>query len=289
MARIRISKQMTYAELELRIRQWALNEPRIEAIVVYGSRATPNQESDEWSDLDLILFVSDLAYFVAQTDWLTGIAKTWLRVLAKTGHGRPEWLVLFEGGLKADFILVEAADSVATALAETSLRGAVQGGARILAAKQEQDRQIAPTVPVERMGVSSAEFAVETQRFWLGVYRIAVLLRRGDLWRARMTLDGPLRQNLQTMIAWHAHAGGSDHESWRDDRFIEAWAGEEIAAALPAFFGHYTVEASGRVLGAMVDLYARLGTETAQKWEYPEPNHTANAVQAWLRVLLNLV
>ena len=68
-------------------------------------------ETEEQTDLDLILYATDPQTYVDDTSWLDTFGQVWLRVLNYTGAGDPEWMVLFAGGLKVDFILTPVCKS----------------------------------------------------------------------------------------------------------------------------------------------------------------------------------
>ncbi len=277
---------MTYARLERRIQEWAAQEPRVQAIAVYGSRARSERPGDEWSDLDLILFVQDPMDFAAQTDWLSAFGEVWLRVLNTTGHGDPEWLVLFEGGLKADFLLTPARDSVIEALTRPPFAAATHRGARILWARDAAQGAAPPPTQMSWQPPTPAAFAAAVDAVALDFYRAAVLLQRGELWRARWLTDVVLRQHLQQMILWQARAKyGAEYDTWHDGRFLEQWADPQVVTALPELFARYDPGESKRALLASVDLYARLSAETAQKWKYPNPLSGLDKVQEWVGVL----
>ena len=94
----------SYLELEERIRSWANTRPDIRSAVVVGSHARQDHPAGEWSDLDLILFTADLSRYIQDTSWQAEIGEVWLAVDGSTGHGDPEWMVIFQGGYKVDFV-----------------------------------------------------------------------------------------------------------------------------------------------------------------------------------------
>ncbi len=91
---------LSYKDIQKRIVTWASKISDIRAIDVYGSRAQPQTEPDEYSDLDLILFSTEQERYREKTDWLEDIAEVWLAVLDTTCAGDPEWFVLYEGGIE---------------------------------------------------------------------------------------------------------------------------------------------------------------------------------------------
>src|SRR3954471_12695422 len=95
---------MTYDELENRIAEWAATQPSIRALVVIGSRARGT--ADGWSDLDMVLFSTELDRYAADSDWLKPFGDLWLVYREMTSEGDPEWYALYdEVGLKLDLLL----------------------------------------------------------------------------------------------------------------------------------------------------------------------------------------
>jgi len=84
---------MNYKSLEDDIARWASVHDMVQALVVIGSRARNDRPADSWSDLDLILYVTDPHTFVHDTNWLAAFGEVWLQVLNFTGAGDPEWMV----------------------------------------------------------------------------------------------------------------------------------------------------------------------------------------------------
>jgi aminoglycoside 6-adenylyltransferase len=122
---------MNYDRVETRISNWAKEQDLIRAVVVIGSRAREDHKADAWSDLDLMLFVTDQQRYVKDTSWLATFGEVWLRVLNFTGAGDPEWLVLYEGGMKVDFLLAPATGKLVDTLFGSFYAVAARRGVRI--------------------------------------------------------------------------------------------------------------------------------------------------------------
>src|SRR5512143_3928080 len=124
-----------YAALEDAVAAWARGDEVVRAVLVVGSRARTTHAADEWSDLDLIIFTSDLPRFTASAGWLARIGDPWLAVPGRTGRGDPEWQALFPGGLKADFVFTTApnpARPLAALLRDSPYAFVYERGVRVL-------------------------------------------------------------------------------------------------------------------------------------------------------------
>ncbi len=282
------SVQQNYKEIEEKIRLWAENEDPVRALVVIGSQARADHLADAWSDLDLVLFVTDAGRYTRDGSWLEQIGDSWLKVLQVTGSGHPEWLVLFAGGYKVDFLFA----TIAPSLSET-LNGPVFGdvclqGVRILFDKEGGGAGVAPDPPAGRPKLDEADFEMAVQAFWIATYRAANMIRRGDLWRAREIMDADLRRQLRDMLAWHAQARrGSEKGAWHDGRFMEEWADSQVVAELPRLFAPLEAPATAQALRLLIRLYDRLAVETATLKQYPYPATSVDRVRDWIAAALN--
>lgn len=283
----------TYAELETRVSAWAQARPDVHGVVVVGSRARQDHPADERSDLDLILFAEDSAAYQGDARWLDELGRVWVAILGQTGRGDPEWLVLFDGGLKADFVLVSLdktpGSSLQAWLAATPYGFVLTRGVRTLVDKGQPPSPH----PGGFQGPTLAhpppeQFSTLVQRVWLDAGRTAQFLARGDLWRAKHLCDGVLKQCGLTLLEWHARAvHGLDYDTWHDGRYLEEWADPRALAALPATFARYDRDDLWRALGATLSLLRWLAQETADRLGYPYPTQMDAQVSAWLERVYN--
>jgi aminoglycoside 6-adenylyltransferase len=275
-----------YSVLEKRISAWALAENNVRALLVVGSRARDQLfPATQDSDLDLILFVSNPGPLVEDSAWLEGFSATWLKVLDNTGAGNPEWMVVYDGGFKVDFLVAQSDGPLIPLLTGSRLGEACRRGVRVVLDKAGE---LAPgtrlsweaqpvTVPGEE------EFAGLYGRFWLAAFRTASFLGRRDLWRALAHLNGPMQRDLLSMLAWHAQAHASHVlDTWYAGRFVEQWADSRTLVELPALFPVYDDDAIGRSLLAMTELFGRLAGETAGKWQLSYPAEIEGHIRDWI-------
>lgn len=280
---------MNYETLEASIAKWAAAEPHVQALVVIGSRARIDHPADSWSDLDLILVVSDPQAYVNDTSWLDTFGKIWLRVLNFTGAGDPEWMVLYAGGFKVDLILASLTGRLADMLSDSHYAKATQRGQRILIDKKGDDMPAAVSMTADPTWVQPAReaFSVLLHHFWLSAYRAGSMINRGELWRARTITDGPLRQQLLQMLEWHARArNGIAHDTWYQGRFLTDWVDERVLAELPKIFAPFNNDATRHAIMASLSLMDSLGRETAEIWGYPYPILNQSQIQDWIEVSL---
>lgn len=284
----------TYQELEARISAWGKAEPIVRAVIVVGSRARTDHPADEWSDLDLILFVERPERLVTQTNWLDRLGEVWLKVLNQTGGFDPEWLVFFAGGLKADFVLSPAggvgddAKDAGQLMASSPYQDVFERGVRLLFDKNglSEPGPLPWTVRRRPAHPSGAEFETAVGDFLLQASRVARFLRRGDLWRAKQLVDNGLKERLLAMLAWQARARyGLEHDAWYDGRFLDEWANPEAVRRLPGTFALYESESLWEALLSTLDLYRWLAQDTAGRLGYPYPEAADGWISEWVQAM----
>jgi aminoglycoside 6-adenylyltransferase len=275
---------LDYDALERDFAAWAQAQPPIHAAVVIGSRARRDPPPDEWSDLDLIVFTSDMQKYAADNRWLASFGAIEIAVITPSRRGDAEWIVVFENGLKLDVLLapIEPLSPINTAPYD----GVLSYGVRVLFDKSAPelkrgfDREPPPAAPP-----AAAEFAQAVQRFGLDALRAAKFIRRGDLWRAKHEVDNVLKQHALVMLEWHALAVEPAQRVWHEGRWIAQWADRRAVAALPRLFASYDPIDLRRALFATLDLYRWVTQETAQRLGLSYSGRMVQRVTDWLAAI----
>jgi aminoglycoside 6-adenylyltransferase len=299
-------KQITqaYEQLIARFVAWAETQPGIRAALTVGSRAREDRPADEWSDLDVILIVTDPERYLATTDWLENIGNPWITFIEKTGQGdEKEHRVLFEGGLDVDFVLLPAKKIQALArllqarerfpqilklLPRSLSHEATQGiaafsdiahrGVKVLVDKDGTAKSLLSAIVEAPPPVppTQDEFLNLVNDFWYHAVWTAKKLRRGELWTAKGCSDSYMKWwRLRQMIEWHARAkNGVEYDTWHAGRFLEQWADPRIVERLHDAFAHYDEDDLWRGLLATMDLFRWVAIETAELLEHTYPSST---------------
>ncbi|MBN1813737.1 MAG: aminoglycoside 6-adenylyltransferase [Anaerolineae bacterium] len=265
-----------YERLIERFVAWAQAEANIRAAVVIGSRARTDHPADEWADLDIIVFATDIERYIASADWVENVGVHWLTFVERTPGGGWERRVLFDGGLDVDFALNPAADlaHLATGAVPPDVADIIRRGVRVLVDKDgllaqlsAVDLQAPPYQPP-----AESEFLNLVHDFWYHTVWTTKHLRRGEVWWAKSCCDMYLKERLRRMLEWHARAvNGPGHDTWMRGRFLEEWADPCAVAQLPEVFAHYDRQDIARALRATMALFRRLAVETARRWGYAYP------------------
>ncbi len=277
-------EQSSYQQIETTIKQWAQRETAVSAILLIGSRARQNPSADNWSDLDLILFVADPEKFAAGADWLATFGEVLLSVLQRHSGADCEWLVLFANGLKVDFYLTPDADDLTGVIRQAPFFAVIQRGAAVWYVRAGKLLHLPPqNLPVWQPPTAVA-FHNEINAMLLEAYKTAKFISRNDLWRARLLLDTVTRARLLTMIEWHARAVFSPgRDTWYNGRYLDQWADPRVLAALPNIFGHFNSEDTWTILFGSLALFSWLAQETAVALSFTYPQAADAQIMAWLR------
>ena len=290
-----------YEQLIARFVAWAETQPGIRAALIVGSRAREDRPADEWSDLDVILTVTEPERYLAKTDWLENIGNPWITFIEKTGTGdEKEHRVLFEGGLDVDFVLLPAKKIQSLArllqarerfpqilklLPRSLSQEAAQGiaafsdiarrGVKVLVDKDGIVAPLLSTITETPAPASPTQdkFLNLANDFWYHTVWTAKKLRRGELWTAKGCSDSYMKWHLLRMIEWHARAkNGFEYETWHAGRFLERWADPRIVEGLRDAFAHYDEDDLWRGLLATMDLFRWVAIETAEMLGHAYPS-----------------
>ena len=251
-----------------KIRSWVVDNHDLRAVVVIGSQARQNSPADQFSDLDLVLFSTHAEVYARDEGWLEAIGTPWLAVRNTTGRGDPEWMVVFEGGAKVDFVFSRLAEELRTAPLRSILEYspysfAYARGVRVLYDRENpaSESRIFPFPAQSEPNPTEDEFSQTVQRFFLQALRSARFLRRGELWRAVSLINGKLKDPYLTMLEWHARKNGSD--TWYEGHFLEEWADPRAVHDLPGLFAAYDPAALWDALYASLAAFRWTAGETA--------------------------
>jgi aminoglycoside 6-adenylyltransferase len=218
----------------------------VRRLVLVGSRARPDPV-DDLADIDLQVHTDAADRFTRDEAWLHGIGRVWVCVrdaYMEAGLEVPTRLVIFDGGVKADFAFYPAR--------KLSRAESVGRAHRVLLEKQGPPASEASPAPVTRpppVKTDSAtgpepadetEFRRIVEEFWFEAWHVAKYLARRDPRRAEQR-GRALQVFLLRMREQHARIGGArtipvsdPAEDWDALRAATAAfrrVGTEVAAA----------------------------------------------------------
>jgi aminoglycoside 6-adenylyltransferase len=267
-----------YEELIERFVAWACGEEGIRAAVVIGSRARTDHPADEWAGLDILIWSTDPAPYLASRDSTAAMGEAWIPFEDTRADRRVRELrVLFAGGLDVDFAFVKPGATRPDENLADIARVIFRRGARVLL---DRDGEIAgmlsavppPPASGAARDVGAPDAAALDQvasDFWYHAVWTAKHLRRGELWWAKGGCDGRLKELLQVALEWDAAAHGRDH--WFRGRYLEEWADPAVVRDLGRAFARYDEDEIWAALGVTMDLFSRVARQLAETQALPYP------------------
>jgi len=276
-----------WTRLENNFTAWAQAQPSIQAAFAVGSRCRVDPPPDEWSDLDLMLFVTGREEFCHQNTWLNELGEVWNAVFNYTVNGDPEWLVTFAGGYNIDFVLLDSGQLSGLVQANPMPEPFVRGY-RLLIDKDGLAAQLspAPKQPQQPPMPSQQDLTRNIGAFWHVAFYMAKQIRRRDLNMVQIR-DHTLKEFLMTMMVWHALAvRGPQAPVWHMGRFMERWADPQAVRDLPTTFGLYEPESACRALDNSLVLFQRLAHETSECLGLAYPTQVEEHMSSLVRDLL---
>lgn len=269
-----MSIQAFYERLQIELVAWAERVAEIRAILVVGSQARQIKPADEYSDLDISLYVTGNRAQESESylRWMRNFSPVWM-ILEEHHDDTKSWLILYQGGIKVDFA-VTPVDALQSLIDEKTLWDDQQCGYKILLDKEGIAAQLpAPTpfAPPPYTPPTQAQFIQRVEGYSYGAVYIAKQIKRGNLWKAKWA-DQIQQQMLLEMLEWHGHA---THDSpvdtyYRGD-FMRDWVSDATWRELHSVFAHFDADDSRKALLASVRLFTRLTEETAAMLGYDYP------------------
>lgn len=272
-----------YQQIEQRFIAWAEKQADVHVAYVAGSRARTDHGADEYSDLDIQLYVDDPQRYLNTSEWLENFGALNTAVPFQNGGGGLEWLSLFKGGYQVDFVI----DSLAVFQQQVA-QGApldwFRRGARVLLDKTGDAQGLIPE-RFERSKtrpISQESFTFTANTFWFLAIYLAKQILRKELWTVKLR-DAECKQVLLQTLEWYEKMRhGEDYDTWHAGRFIYEWVDEDIFESLNGVFGKFDAEDSWRALQETIVLYEKMSRELAEHYQYSYPEELFSEVKQWI-------
>lgn len=254
------------SQLKALVIDWAQANPAVRVMILVGSQARRTHPADEWSDLDLELYVTGVKAVADDTSWLGQLGEVWVRLPYTRDDSVPEWLIVLDGAVKLD-LSFHPLDHLSQLIDADPLHDVFNRGYEVLVDKDGRAGAFKPPLyhPSPQVPPSQDEFELTVSFFWYGVIYIAKQIRRGQVWLAWYR-DTTLKGQLLDMVEWHARAvHGPAHDTWHDGKFMHEWVDPAVWSDLAACFAHFDPAEQGAALRATMALFRRLAQETAAR------------------------
>lgn len=272
-----------YAEIKSRMCSLAGLDGAVHAVIMIGSRTRESVPADEYSDLDTVI-VTD-----APEKWFSGeypaqLGRMDISFIEPTLGGGREKRCIYDGDLDVDMIILTSAQ-YEKAMEEGVLEWVMNRGYKVLYADSDRiaglaAKYVRPEVP--RPEMREEEFLNTVGDFYFHNVWACKKLMRGELWSAKMCIDGYLKDRLRKMIEQYCLMTGSA-DVWHDGRFLDRWADLSVLEELKSCFAHYYAGDCKKALGATHKLFARLAASVAEKRGYKYPKEAEDCAAEYLK------
>jgi aminoglycoside 6-adenylyltransferase len=126
------------------------------------------------------------------------------------------------------------------------------------------------------------EFLYAVNVFWFELFHLVKYLHRDELWCVKVR-DSGIKRRLLQMIEWHAQAQHHwDYDTWIVGKYMQSWVEPELWQALFGIFARFDKADSWRAVCALMPLYHRIASETAQHLNYSYPYDMDQAVSEFI-------
>jgi aminoglycoside 6-adenylyltransferase len=280
-----LSIQAFYERLQTELVAWAERIAEIRAILVVGSQARQVKPADDYSDLDVSLYI--IGEFEQKSavylEWMRAFAPVWM-ILDEHHDETKSWLILYQGGIKVDFSVTPI--SVLQPLIDDQyLWDDQQRGYAILLDKDGIVTLLPAPTPLDPPPYTpptQAQIIKRVEGYFYGAVYLAKQIRRSNLWKAKWA-DQIQQTMLLEMLEWHSHAThGQPVDTYYRGDFMRDWVSEATWRELHDVFAHFDAADSRKALIASIRLFARLSEETATKLGYDYPQWIAAEVADYI-------
>ena len=273
-----------YKEIKENICRYGEVDSTIKSVIDIGSTARESVKADEYSDLDLIIVTDN------PTNWYSGeypklLGEISIGFIEQTlGNGK-EYRAVYDEDKDVDMIIFTP-EQFTDAVKNGTAGWVMKLGYDFLCDKAGFSELVREYVKpsVSSPQISESEFLNLTNDFYFHNIWAAKKLLRGELWSAKMCVDGYLKNYLLKMIELYCyHKGGKN--VWHDGRFIDFWADDWILEKLKVCFAHYEKDDIGNALASTHELFKELAVCVADVNKYLYPQKAENAASEYLKRL----
>ena len=282
------------AEVLGRIVAWAEDEPNIRSVILTSTRARPEGATDDLSDYDVILAVTDVPAFVAHAGWLGA----WPEPLARwgdeselLGHRTVFRGVVHGDGTKIDWTIWPQ-ELLGAIAAEKPLPDGLDVGYRVLLDKDGRAAQC--PVPTYRAHIpsppSAGEYREVVEEFWWSATYAAKGLWRGEVVFVKFVLQsdivlGPVRRVLEWLIEiendWSVKPGAYG-------RGLERLSPPDLAVELAATYTGPAVEDNWEALFRTAAFFRKIARCAGDAFGYTYPQEVDDGVTRHLERVRDL-
>jgi len=263
-------------------------DDEIRTIIIVGSQARTYTPADEWSDLDVVMFVQNPDEYLLQTKWLESLGEPMITFLENTAvGGGTERRVMFDSGLDVDFS-VFSASSFDELMSKDEVQNVLAKGYKVLVDKDNrmEDKTHHHVVPTPAFPPSSFQIQNDIHDFWYHAIRASTKLRRGEILVAKSDCDTYMLHLLLNMLRVKVRLEkGEDYETWYGYRFFEKWADPKDVERFTSLFPHYDEKEIWQSLDHIMAFYQEVSQYVCFSLNVDYPSKAASYANTYIQQL----
>ncbi len=263
----------------------AIEDERIRAVIMNGSRVNPNVKKDCFQDYDIMYVVEDIRSFTSNHNWIRRFGEIMIvqmpeemSLVSPDGDGKFPYLMQFMDGNRIDLTLIPV-ELINHFVGQDSL-------SKLLLDKDNCTEEFPPASDKDYLikKPTEKEFLDCCNEFWWCSTNVAKGLWREELSYAKGMLDGPVRDMFIVMLEWHigmktdftGNAGkfGKHFEQYMEkdmwEQFKRTFSNAEYENIWESFF-------------VMGNLFREVANEIANAYGYPYPQGDDDRVTSYLK------
>lgn len=271
-----------YFEIKKRLMDIAQTDEKLTAVIAIGSSVRTYSAADEYSDIDLIISTYETE------NWLYGdmpskLGEIMISFVEPTLGGGFERRMLYNGSLDVDLI-VFTPEQMQNAVRSGAAAEVMNRGYCVMYDSMGITKLIEEYVKPDTRHITMAEseFVNRAEDFWFHTVWAAKKILRGELWTAKMCIDGYLKNHLLVMMELERYLTDKT-DVWHNGRFLEKWAGEENVEMLKGCFAHYDREDMITSLKNTADIFSKNARSAAEKSGFAYPKKAEDYAYSLLK------
>ena len=267
-----------------KIKDWAKKDTNIQSIIIIGSTSRELQKGDRYSDIDIIVFANNINRYKKQIDWIYKICNpiSFYDGL-EVSKGIFVKRVFFENEVAVDITILKYSSLLLMYLYAFFFETIFIRMVRKKKKKQIENKILHFTYYLHRgfyfimdkkdsknrinkilqKFCYKTEFSFELNnpeiiihRFWQNAYRMAVKLKRNELFTARIECECPMKKDLLSLIELYTkYKKGDNFETWHKGRYIEKWADPLIVKRLEFVYDSNNIQNTWKSLINTINLF----------------------------------
>ncbi len=259
-------------------------DERIRAVILNGSRANPNAPRDPFQDFDVVYFVTDMAPFTKNLEWIKRFGEIMIMEMPEDMDDPPPvndggfgYLMQFTDGNRIDLGVYPLAkleemtrDSLTVPLLDKD--------GRIGSLPPASEADYLPKPPTAKAFSDCC-----TEFWWLGTY-VAKGLWRQEILYARYMLDNLARQELMKMLKWYiGMRTGFSANPGKLGKYFQSYLEPELWQMLEKTFADCDYSHTWESLFAMGELFRIVALRVADHFGFRYLHEYDKNVSAHLR------